>query len=146
MSRTGVCRIFLQEKIISFTREVSCSFLAIKLLVKKSETIVRKLKNMILNLGHRPKTNSKKCIGKPKDLWKAINSLGLPNRSGGCVVGALAENQIVEHDTKSILKTFLKFFIPTWQGLYWQNFQRCQIDVQLNLFLIITKNFHYLKI
>ena len=110
MSRTGVCRIFLQEKIISFTREVSCSFLAIKLLVKKSETIVRKLKNMILNLGHSPKTNSKKCIGKPKDLWKANNSLGLPNKSGGCVVGALAENQIVEHDTKSILKTFKIFY------------------------------------
>ena len=65
---------------------------------------------MILNLGHRPKTNSKKCIGKPKDLWKANNSLGLPNKSGGCVVGALAENQIVEHDTKSVLKTFKIFY------------------------------------
>ena len=43
------------------------------------------------------KTNSK-SIGKPKDLWKAIKSLGLPNKSGGCIVGALAENQIVKHD------------------------------------------------
>ena len=46
----------------------------------------------------------KECIGKPKDLWKAIKSLGLPIKSGGCI-GALAENQIVKHDTKSILKT-----------------------------------------
>ena len=46
------------------------------------------------------------CISKPEDLWKAIKSLGLPNKSGGCIVGALAENQIVKHDTKSILKTF----------------------------------------
>ena len=50
----------------------------------------------------------KECIG--KDLWKAIKSLGLPNKSGGCIVGALAENQIVKHDTKSILKTFKSFY------------------------------------
>ena len=50
----------------------------------------------------------KEYIGKPKDLWKAIKSLGLPNKSGGCIVGALAENQIVKHDTKSILKTLAK--------------------------------------
>ena len=48
----------------------------------------------------------KERIGKHKDLWKVIKSLGLPNKSGGCIVGALAENQIVKHDTKSILKTF----------------------------------------
>ena len=52
----------------------------------------------------------KECIGKPKDLWKAIKSLGLPNKSGGCIVGALAENQIVKHDTKLILKTLKSFY------------------------------------
>ena len=50
----------------------------------------------------------KECIGKPKDLWKAIKSLGLPS-PGGCIVGDLAENQIVKHDAKSILKTFKSF-------------------------------------
>ena len=49
----------------------------------------------------------KECIGKPKDLWKTIKSLGLSNKAGGCIAGALAENQILKHDTKSILKTFL---------------------------------------
>ena len=52
----------------------------------------------------------KECIGKPKDLWKAITSLGLPNKSGRCIVGALTENQIVKHDAKSILKTFKSFY------------------------------------
>ena len=52
----------------------------------------------------------KECIGKPKDLWKAIKSLGLSNKSGGCIVGALAENQIVKHDSTSILKTFKSFY------------------------------------
>ena len=42
-----------------------------------------------------------------------MKSLGLPNKSGGCLVGALAENQIVKHDNKPILKTF-KIFIQTW--------------------------------
>ena len=41
---------------------------------------------------------------------KTIKSLGLPNKSGGCIVGALAENQIVKHDTKSILKSFKSFY------------------------------------
>ena len=50
----------------------------------------------------------KECISKPKDLRKAIKSLGLPNKSGGCI--ALAENQIVKHDIKSILKTFESFY------------------------------------
>ena len=52
----------------------------------------------------------KECIGKPKDFWKAIKSLGLRNKSGGCIVGAVAENQLVKHDTKSILKTFKSFY------------------------------------
>ena len=52
----------------------------------------------------------KEYIGKPKDLWKAIESLGLPNKSGGCIVGALSENQIAKYNTKSILKTFKSFY------------------------------------
>ena len=48
----------------------------------------------------------KECIGKPKDSWKAIKSLGLPNKSRGCIVGAYAENEIVKHNIKSLLKTF----------------------------------------
>ena len=52
----------------------------------------------------------KEYIGKPKDLWKAIKSLGLSNKSGRCIVGALTENQIVKHDTNSILKTFKSFY------------------------------------
>ena len=39
-----------------------------------------------------------------------IKSLGLPNKSGLCIVGALTENQIVKHDTKSILNTFKSFY------------------------------------
>ena len=52
----------------------------------------------------------KECISKAKDLWKAIKSLRLPNKSGGCIVGAFAENQIVKNDTKSVLKTFKSFY------------------------------------
>ena len=52
----------------------------------------------------------KECFGKTKDLWKTIKSLVLPDKSGGCIVGALAENQIVKHDTRSILKTLKSFY------------------------------------
>ena len=53
----------------------------------------------------------RKCIGKPKDLWKAIKSFRL------------------------------KVFIQTWYRIYWQNFQIRQIEIQLKLLLIITKSF-----
>ena len=42
-------------------------------------------------------------------LQKRKNNF-LKNKSGGCIVGALAQNQIVKHDTKSILKTFKSFY------------------------------------
>ena len=45
----------------------------------------------------------KEYIGKPKDLC-------LPNKSGRFIVSALTENEIVKHDTKSILKTFESFY------------------------------------
>ena len=55
---------------------------------------LQKRKNVFL------KKKLKEYIGKPKDLWKAIKSLGLPNKSGASIVSSLAENKIVKHDTK----------------------------------------------
>ena len=60
----------------------------------------------------------KECMGKPKDLWKAIKSLGLPNKSGRCIVGALVEIQIVKNETKSILKTSKSFYSNLAGNLY----------------------------
>ena len=68
------------------------------------------------------KIKLKKCAGKPIDLWEAFKSLGLANKSRGCNVGALGENQIVKHDTNSVLKTFLNFS-QTWHEMCWQDFQ-----------------------
>ena len=93
----------------------------------KEHHIVSKISMQIRN-------KLKECIG-----WKTIKSPGLLNKSG-----VFAENQIVKHDTKSILK-LLKAFIKIWQGIYCQNLRSCQIDIQLILPLITTKNFHYLK-
>ena len=59
----------------------------------------------------------KECIGKLKDLWKAIKSLGLPNKSGRCIVGALTENQIVKHDTKSPNRYAIKFVSDYYKKL-----------------------------
>ena len=43
---------------------------------------------------------------------ETIKSLGLLNKSGGCIVVALAENQIVKHDTKSFFENFKFLFRP----------------------------------
>ena len=49
---------------------------------------------MVCKISLQKKKKKKKnklteCIGKPKDLRKAIKSLGLPSKSGGCIVGLL---------------------------------------------------------
>ena len=46
----------------------------------------------------------KEHIRTNKNLWKTIKSLGLP-KSDAYIVAALAENEKVKHDTKSILKS-----------------------------------------
>ena len=45
-------------------------------------------------------------IGKPKDLWKALKSLGLPNKISSCEVNALKINNTVEYDANSALEGF----------------------------------------
>ena len=56
-------------------------------------------------------------VGKSKDLGKALKSLGLPNKSGGCIISALAEYQILKLDTKSIFETF-KIFYSNLTGMF----------------------------
>ena len=39
------------------------------------------------------------CIVKPKELWKALKSLGLPNKTSSCEVSPLKVNKTIQHDT-----------------------------------------------
>ena len=43
------------------------------------------------------------CIGKPKELWKALESLGLPKKISSCEVSALKVSKTVQHDTNLVL-------------------------------------------
>ena len=49
---------------------------------------------------------STEYIGKPKDLKKALKSLGLPNKVFSCEVKASKINNTVEHDVNSVLEVF----------------------------------------
>ena len=49
-------------------------------------------------------------IGKPKDLWKALKSLRLPNKISSCEVSALQINNTVEHDANLILEGFKNYY------------------------------------
>ena len=74
---------------------------------KKSRLHKRFIKehHIVSKISMQKRNKLKECIGKPKDLWKTIKSLGLLDK-----YGAFAENQIVKHDTKSILKAFKSFY------------------------------------
>ena len=77
-----------------------------------------------------------KC--KPEDLQKAFKSLYLPNKSGGYMVIALAENE-TKDDTNSfddfnVKKIFIVFFKPGRKFVC--NFPSHQTDIsQFNLIL-----------
>ena len=56
-------------------------------------------------------------IGKPKDLWKALKSLGLPNKISSCEVSALKINNTVEHDANSVLESFKNYYSTLAENL-----------------------------
>ena len=50
------------------------------------------------------------CIGKSKELWKTLKSLGLPNKISSCEVSALKVNKTVQHDTNLVLGGFKDYY------------------------------------
>ena len=50
------------------------------------------------------------CIGKPKELWKALKSLGLPKKIFSCEVSALKVNKTAQHDTCLVLGGFKDYY------------------------------------
>ena len=50
------------------------------------------------------------CIGKPKELWNTLKSLGLPNKTSSCEVSALKVNKTVQHDTNLVLGGFKDYY------------------------------------
>ena len=50
------------------------------------------------------------CIGTPKELWKALNSLGLPNKISSCEVSELKVNKTVQHGTNLVLGRFKDYY------------------------------------
>ena len=53
---------------------------------------------------------------KPKYLWKALKSLGLPNKISSCEVSALKINNTVEH-INSILEGFKNYYSTLAENL-----------------------------
>ena len=56
-------------------------------------------------------------IGKPKDLWKALKSLGLPNRFSSCEVSAFRIKNTIKHDGKSVLESLKNYYSTLAENL-----------------------------
>ena len=70
-----------------------------------------KLQKMIINKKeHFFENKLTESIGKPKDLWKALWSLGLPSKTSCQEVNALKIRNTVEHDVNSILEDFRDYY------------------------------------
>ena len=53
-------------------------------------------------------------IGKPKELWKSLKSLGLPSKKSSCSTICLEKDGILSFDPKANAEIF-KDFIKIWQ-------------------------------
>ena len=49
-------------------------------------------------------------IGKPKELWKAVKSLGLPSKTSVCETTALKVNNAMSFETKPTLDVFKNYY------------------------------------
>ena len=49
-------------------------------------------------------------IGKPKELWESLKSLGLPNKTVISNFNAIEQDNTLTHDTRSISKVFKNLF------------------------------------
>ena len=56
-------------------------------------------------------------IGKSKDLWKALRSLGLPSKTSSCEFNASKVKNTVEHDVNSVLESFRKYYSTLAESL-----------------------------
>ena len=49
-------------------------------------------------------------IGKPKELWKTLKALGLPNKVSIATINSFKDEKVVKYDPKSISNVFQTFF------------------------------------
>ena len=62
-------------------------------------------------------TKLTESIGRPKDLWKALKSLGLFSKTPSCEVNALKIKNTVEHDVNSVLEGFRNYYSTLSENL-----------------------------
>ena len=56
-------------------------------------------------------------IGKPKELWKALKSLGLPSKTSVCGTTALKVKNATSFETKSTLDVFKNYYSTLAENL-----------------------------
>ena len=77
-----------------------------------------KLQKMIISKKRAfPENKLTESIGRPKDLWKALRSLGLHSKTSSCEVNALKINNEVEHDFNSVLEGVRNYYSTLVENL-----------------------------
>ena len=74
-------------------------------------------------------------IGKPKDLWKALKSLGLPNRFSSSEVSAFRIKNTIKHDGNSVLESLKNYYSTLAENLV-----KCSLKHAINTLLILLLN------
>ena len=83
---------------------------------------------------------------KPKYLWKALKSLGLPNKISSCEVSALNINNTVEHDANSILEGFKNYYSTLAENLLNmppEALNKCYINLVIKYYEHMIQGSHF---
>ena len=85
-------------------------------------------------------------IGTPKDLWKALKSLGLLNKICSCDVSALKTNNIVEHDADSVLEGFKSYYSTFTENLvkmFYKAPSKCSINTVIKYYEHMIQGYYF---
>ena len=74
-------------------------------------------------------------IGKPKELWESLKSLGMPKRTVISNFNAIEENDTLTYDTRSISKIFKNFFSNLAKSFLILSFQTFLTNTTYNQYL-----------
>ena len=85
-------------------------------------------------------------IGKPKDLWKTLKSLGLPHKFSSCKVSALKINNTVEHDGNSVLESIKNYYSTLAENLVKmlpKARNKCSFNTVIKYYAHMIQGYHF---
>ena len=106
-----------------------------------------KVRKMVFNKkGSFFENKLSESIGKSKDLWKALKSVGLPHKSSSFKVSALKINNTVGHDGNSVLESLKNYYSTLAENLVKMVTKvrnKCSFNTVIKYYAHMIQGYHF---